>query len=162
MNQRKICLLGAFSVGKTSLIRRFVESVFDERYLTTVGVKIDKKVVDQNGSKTMLMIWDLAGEDDFSALQTSYLRGAAGLIIVVDATRPNTLDTALSIQDRVQDAIGTVPSVVALNKADIEADWLLEPATLERLEANDNVLRTSARTGQNVEALFGRLTEAMA
>ena len=161
MNQRKVCLLGAFSVGKTSLVRRFVDTLFDERYLTTVGVKVDKKVVAQGGSETMLMIWDLAGEDDFSTLQTSYLRGAAGCIIVVDATRPNTLDTALSIQERVQDTIGTVPSVVALNKADIESDWLLEPELLSRLEANDTVLRTSAKTGQNVEALFARMVEVM-
>ena len=66
MLQKKICLLGAFSVGKTSLIQRFVSSLFDDKYLTTVGVKIDKKIVTVDQQEIMLMIWDLAGEDDYN------------------------------------------------------------------------------------------------
>jgi GTPase SAR1 family protein len=66
--QKKICMLGGFSVGKTSLVKRYVQSVFSETYLTTVGVKIDKKTVDLSGRSVSLILWDLAGEDDISAI----------------------------------------------------------------------------------------------
>ena len=71
--QKKICMLGGFSVGKTSLVKRYVQSVFSETYLTTVGVKIDKKTVDLSGRSVSLILWDLAGEDDISSLRMSFL-----------------------------------------------------------------------------------------
>ena len=85
--QKKICMLGAFSVGKTSLVKRYVASVFSETYLTTVGVKIDKKTVDLAGRVVNLILWDLAGEDDIASLRMSYLRGSAGYVLVADGTR---------------------------------------------------------------------------
>jgi small GTP-binding protein len=90
--QKKICLLGAFGVGKTSLTRRYVDSIFSDTYLTTVGVKIDKKAVRVGANDVNLLIWDIAGEDDVSAVRTSYLRGAAGYLLVVDVTRAQTLE----------------------------------------------------------------------
>ena len=92
--QKKICMVGAFSVGKTSLVKRYVESVFSESYLTTVGVKIDKKTVIAADRTVNLILWDLAGEDDISSLRMSYLRGAAGYVLVADGTRPATLGMA--------------------------------------------------------------------
>ncbi|MFN6951418.1 MAG: Rab family GTPase, partial [Albidovulum sp.] len=86
MIQKKICLLGAFAVGKTSLVARFVRSTFSDKYLTTVGVKIDRKDLDLPGTPVTLMLWDLAGEDEFNTVQMSYLRGSAGLLIVADGT----------------------------------------------------------------------------
>lgn len=59
--QKKICMLGGFSVGKTSLVRRYVHSVFSDAYLTTVGVKIDKKIVTLPDRTVNLILWDLAG-----------------------------------------------------------------------------------------------------
>ncbi len=100
--QKKICMLGGFSVGKTSLVKRFVESVFSETYLTTVGVKIDKKTVDLSDRIVNLILWDLAGEDDISSLRMSYLRGSAGYVLVADGTRPSTLEVALSLRRRVE------------------------------------------------------------
>jgi len=89
MLQKKICLLGAFSVGKTSLIKRYVTSLFDERYLTTVGVKIEKKEVAVGAQAFKLLIWDLAGEDEFTRLRTNYLRGSSACVIVIDGTSGN-------------------------------------------------------------------------
>jgi hypothetical protein len=77
MMRLKICLLGATAVGKTSLARRFVEGVFSDRYLTTVGVRIDKRVVRIDGQEIHLIVWDLSGEDEFAQVQTRYLRGAS-------------------------------------------------------------------------------------
>lgn len=96
--QKKVCMLGAFSVGKTSLVKRFVQSIFSETYLTTVGVKIDKKNVVLSDRIVTLILWDLAGEDDIASLRMSYLRGSAGYVLVADGTRPSTLEIALSLR----------------------------------------------------------------
>lgn len=161
MLQKKICLLGAFSVGKTSLIQRFVSSLFDDKYHTTVGVKIDKKVITSAEKDLMLMIWDLAGEDDYHTLKLNHLRGAAGYILVVDGTRPKSLEVALAVHERAQEAIGDVPVVVALNKADLIDEWTLDEAGLAELEGKFTVLKTSAKSGDNVEALFTELAARM-
>lgn len=161
MLQKKICLLGAFSVGKTSLIKRFVSSLFDEKYLTTLGVKIDKKIVSVEEKEVMLMIWDLAGEDDYNTLKVNHLRGAAGYILVVDGTRPKSLEVALSVQERAQETLGDVPFVIALNKTDLVDEWSLDAQRLEELEKQFVVLKTSAKTGDNVELLFSELAARM-
>jgi len=100
--QRKICMLGGFSVGKTSLVKRYVESIFSDSYLTTVGVKIDKKVEQLPDRVVSLVLWDLAGEDDIGSLRMSYLRGSAGYVLVADRTRRSTLQMALSLRERVE------------------------------------------------------------
>ena len=98
MIQKKVCMVGTSGVGKTSLVAKFVHSMFSDKYLTTVGVKIDKKTVTVDGNEVMLMIWDLAGDDDYQRLQTSYLRGTSGYLLVADGTRHVTLDQAIEIR----------------------------------------------------------------
>lgn len=161
MRQKKICLLGAFSVGKTSLIQRFVSSLFDDKYLTTVGVKIDKKVLSVGEQELMLMIWDLAGEDDYNTLKANHLRGAAGYIIVIDVTRPKSFEVAMGVHEKAQEFLGEVPVVVALNKIDLVDQWTLSDEDLSTLEEKFTVLRTSAKTGENVESLFSELAVGM-
>src|SRR5438046_1225894 len=96
-DKRKVCMLGATGVGKTSLVTRFVRSIFSTTYQTTVGVRIDKKRVACAGRELDLVIWDLSGEDEFQSVQLPYVRGAAGLLVVVDGTRGATADTALRL-----------------------------------------------------------------
>ena len=162
MIQKKICMLGAFAVGKTSLVSRFVNSIFSERYQTTLGVKVDKKVVPVDGDDVSLVIWDLAGEDDMLRVRTTYLRGASGYILVVDSTRGKTAETALDLHERVSRDIGPLPFVVFVNKVDLVEDWDLEDGALAKLEAlGGHVLRTSAKSGGNVDegfALLARLS----
>ncbi|WP_077002780.1 Rab family GTPase [Variovorax sp. KK3] len=163
MLQKKICLLGAFGVGKTSLVRRFVDTIFSDTYLTTVGVKIDKKVIAVGAGELALILWDIAGEDEVAAVRVSYLRGAAGYLLVVDGTRPETLDTAESIHRRIVAELGAVPFFVLLNKADLKEDWALPPARIEALEAAGwSFHRTSAKTGMGVEETFRALAERLA
>lgn len=165
MLQKKICLLGAFGVGKTSLVRRFVDSIFSDAYLTTVGVKIDKKVMSADGTEPMaLILWDIAGEDEVAAVRVSYLRGAAGYLLVVDGTRPETLDTAESIQARIGAEIGNAPFIALLNKSDLQEEWALPAERIAALEATGwTFARTSAKTGMGVEESFedlaGRLSK---
>jgi small GTP-binding protein len=162
MIQKKICMLGSFAVGKTSLIRRFVESLYSDAYHTTVGVKVDKKVIRHNNSDITLVLWDLYGEDEFQKMRWSYLRGAAGYLLVADGTRRNTLEKAFQLQQRVREELGEIPFIFVINKADLVEDWELDPAMESQLTArNWTILRSSAKTGENVEEAFSQLTRKM-
>jgi small GTP-binding protein len=156
--QKKICMLGAFSVGKTSLVKRYVDSVFSETYLTTVGVKIDKKVVSLPGRTVTLILWDLAGEDDANAFRMAYLRGAAGYVLVADGTRAATLDVAFSLRKRVEADHGPLPFVLLLNKNDLTGQWAIPEADIAGLRRDGWWLQSSsARTGEGVEDAFADL-----
>jgi small GTP-binding protein len=161
--QKKICMLGAFAVGKTSLVKRYVASVFSETYLTTVGVKIDKKTVQLAGKVMNLILWDLAGEDDIASLRMSYLRGSAGYVLVADGTRRATLDVAVSLRERVDAELGALPFVLLLNKNDLADQWAITDTDIAGLR-NDGwwVQPGSARTGAGVEEAFTDLAVRIA
>ena len=162
MIQKKICMIGASGVGKTSLVAKFVHSMFSDKYLTTVGVKIDKKNVSVDGTEVTMMIWDLAGDDDYQRLQTSYLRGTSGYLLVVDGTRRITLDQAIEIQGRVVEAAGALPFLVALNKADLAAQWEIDETRTDDLTARGwKWFKTSAKEGAGVEDAFVELGRMM-
>lgn len=162
MIQKKICLLGGFGVGKTSLVSQFVHSMFSDKYLTTVGVKIEKKSVTLDRDSVDLVVWDIYGQDDFQKLRVSYLRGASGYLLVADGTRRATLDTAIELQRTAQDALGPVPFILALNKADLTTAWQVEDHAVEQLTAGGwPVMKTSAKTGDRVEGAFVTLARAM-
>ena len=153
--KKKVCMLGAFAVGKTSLVQQYVNSMFSERYQTTLGVKIDRKSLVVRDQVIELMLWDLAGEDDYMTVRSSYLRGSAGVLLVVDGTRAETLDIALALHERVLKEVGDVPRVLCVNKADLAKDWCVDEARLSDIEsAGWHVTRTSAKDGQSVEQAF--------
>jgi small GTP-binding protein len=102
MIQKKICLMGSFAVGKTSLVRRFVENMFSDKYLTTLGVKISKKIVNIQLEDVTILIWDIGGEDLFPQTKLTYLRGMSGYLLVVDKTRASTLEIVIDIQKKVK------------------------------------------------------------
>jgi small GTP-binding protein len=162
MIQKKVCMLGAFAVGKTSLVARYVKSVFSEKYLTTVGVKVDKKDVTVDDRDVSLMLWDINGQDDYQAVQQSYLRGTSGYLLVVDGTRRATLDTVSKLQQVVESVAGPVPFVVVLNKVDLSQEWQVDERGLMRIaDRGWPIVRTSAKTGEGVEETFAKLTRAM-
>jgi small GTP-binding protein len=158
MIQKKVCMVGTSGVGKTSLVAKFVHSMFSDKYLTTVGVKIDKKTVAVDGNEVMLMIWDLAGDDDYQRLQTSYARGISGYLLVADGTRQITLDHTIEIQGRVTEATGPVPFLLALNKADLASQWAINDSRIADLDARQwKFFKTSAKDGAGVEEAFVEL-----
>ena len=160
MLQKKICMLGAFATGKTSLVVQFVHSIFTDKYYTTIGVKIDKKELTIGTQQVNLVLWDLAGEDDFLQVHMSYLRGSSGYLLVADGTRPATLDTARSLQKRVEAAIGHVPFVLMLNKSDLTAGREVgEEALADLREKGWDIIITSARSGLGVEEAFVTLVK---
>jgi small GTP-binding protein len=161
MIQKKVCMLGSFSVGKTSLVRRFVDSIFDEKYHTTIGVKVDKKVLNANGEDVTLVLWDIHGEDVYQKMRMSYLRGMAGYLLVADGTRRQTLDDALALNERVVQEFGKVPSLLLLNKYDLADQWEIDSSQAAKLAAAGwNVFNTSAKTGDAVEKAFLQLALA--
>ena len=163
VQQKKICMLGGFSVGKTSLVKRYVESVFSETYLTTVGVKIDKKTVTLGDKTVHLILWDLAGEDDMASLRMSYMRGSAGYVLVADGTRSATLEVALALRKRVEAEYGPLPFALLINKNDLREQWTVTDDDLEKLRGDGWWVRTSsARTGEGVEDAFTDLATRVA
>ena len=160
--QKKICLVGVFATGKTSLVRQFVHSKFSDKYHSTVGVKIDRKEVPLASGAVNLVLWDLEGRDGHGDVRPSYLRGAAGVIYVADGTRPGTFEQIFELRALVEKTIGTVPSVFAVNKADLVDEWKVEDRQVAALDASKwHALRTSAKTGEGVEEAFHWLAQAM-
>ena len=162
MIQKKICMVGTFAVGKTSLVRQFVESVYSDKYHTTVGVKVDKKVVTVGENEVTLVLWDIEGAETGLELRQSYLRGAAGYLLVADGTRPDTIASAVTLQARAEATVGKVPFLLLLNKVDLEQHWRVDPEELDRLKAAKWLMTTtSAKTGQGVENAFATLAQKM-
>jgi small GTP-binding protein len=153
--QKKVCMVGVFGTGKTSLVRRFVHARFSDQYLSTVGVKIDRKPVRVGEADVNLLLWDIEGRDGAQDINASYLRGTAGVLFVADGTRHETISQIHDMHTLVQQTAGAVPAAAALNKADLTGDWTVtagDRGDLERLGLH--VFETSARTGDNVEAAF--------
>lgn len=159
MLKKKICIVGSFGVGKTSLVRRFVDSIFDESYLATVGVKIDRKDVRIGSTAVTLVLWDLAGEDDLAQLNVSHLRGSSGYILVADGCRATTLAKAIDIQGRIAQLLGPLPFVIVVNKADLRDQWEVKGAIVE--ERGWTTFETSAKAGSGVEEMFQHLAEKL-
>ena len=160
--QKKVCMLGAYSVGKTSLVSQYVNSIFSEKYTTTIGVKIDKKQLELNEKTLSMVLWDVYGEDNHQRVMPSYLRGLSGYIIVVDPTRPSTITGAISLQNMVETSIGEMPFVLALNKCDLKDEWVDSLSELEPLrEKAVGVFETSAKLDTDVDALFETLGMAI-
>jgi len=162
MLEKKICMLGTLAVGKTSLARRFIEGFFTEGYETSIGVKINKKSVREDGQEIKLLLWDIFGEDRFQKVLPSYWRGMSGYLLVVDGTRRNTLDEALALNERVVGTGLKVPAILLVNKCDLADQWEIGADRLAQLaEGGWEIMRASAKTGENVDGTFSRLTLKM-
>lgn len=163
MIQKKICMVGASGVGKTSLVQRFVKSIYSEKYHMTIGVKIDKKSLEVNGQEVNLLLWDLQGEDGQNKVRPSFLRGTSGFLLVIDLTRHETLITAFSIQKMVEHEIGDIPYLVLFNKNDLPETFEVSESEVAEMASKYGweTFRTSAKTGEMVEDAFLRLAEKM-
>ncbi len=162
MIQKKICMVGAFGVGKTSLVARFVKSMFTDKYLTTMGVKVDKKTLAVDGREVMLMLWDLAGKDGITEVKATSLAGASGYILVADGCRAGTVAGAIELQAQAEAQLGPIPFTCVVNKLDLRASWEVDQPTLDDLSARGwPLLLTSAKTGEGVDALFTELAARM-
>lgn len=162
----KVCFIGDAGVGKTSLIKRYVLDVFDDRYIATIGTKVTKKIVDVDGQvKVMMLVWDIMGQKGFrELLREAYFFGAHGAIAVCDLTNKESLEELRYWIKALTDVAGDVPIVFAGNKVDLENDRVIKEQDLQELAAKykGKAYLTSAKTGQNVETVFKTLAAAMA
>jgi small GTP-binding protein len=159
MIQKKICMLGSFAVGKTSLVRRYVESIYSDKYQTTVGVKIMKKMVKSRGDdEVTLVLWDIYGEDDFQKMRWSSFTGAAGFLLVADGTRRATFEKAVELEQKSREEVGALPFVFVINKNDRVDDWEFDSSIEDQIATKGwTTLRSSAKTGENVDQAFSLL-----
>lgn len=161
-NKFKVCMLGAFAVGKTSLVQRYINGLFSEKYITTLGVKIDKKTLNIDDQQISLILWDLAGEDEFMRVRSSYLRGSAAAILVADGTREESLDIALELNQKIRKEVGDIPTILLVNKSDLKDRWHIDQNQLNELSADNwDIIETSAKQSTNVDEAFNILARQL-
>lgn len=167
--QKKICLLGDGAVGKTSLIRKFVMDVFDDKYIATVGTKVSRKSValefpekDLHVDLT-LMIWDVVGQKEYQKLRLMYYQGANGALVVCDMTRKETLDGLKDWASSIKQSLGDIPLIFLVNKSDLEEQRKITDEDIKAMAENFGAshIYTSALTGKNVEKAFQDLSSLM-
>jgi small GTP-binding protein len=160
--KKKVCMLGGFAVGKTSLVQRFVRSIFSDIYQTTVGVRIDQKTLTLDDCQVELILWDIHGDDEFQKVRSMYLRGISGYFLVADGTRSSTLGQVEKLQALAKDTVGDVPFFLLINKADLADEWEITEEDIDRLrQENWQILRTSAKSNHGVGEAFESLTQRM-
>jgi len=152
MLSKKVILTGSFGVGKTSLFERFINNKFEDKYLTTIGVKVGKKMVHTEKGDLSMMIWDIAGEVAQNKVPTSYFLGTSGIIYVFDVTRPSTFGNLKQDIDYLKSINKLTTIRIVGNKKDLISEEALEALAKEISLPID--LFTSAKTGENVAKLF--------
>lgn len=157
----KLCLLGDGAVGKTSLVRRFVFDVFDDKYLMSFGTKVSKKSLKVGEADLDLMIWDILGQKSQESLHAAYYRGAAGALAVCDFTRPETMKNLRQWLGSFRSVVGEMPVLILANKADLERRFELSEVEAFGKEVGCKIMETSAKTGLNVEKAFEHIGKAV-
>lgn len=156
---KKVILIGHFGVGKSSLVQRFVHQKFSDKYITTIGVKIDKKIVTVDGFQVTMIIWDIAGEDSQQKVPTSYRLGAHGALYVFDISRPSTYENLQAELEYLEGIIPGIPVQILANKSDLLSEEEKQEI-IGGLPRND-VFETSAKSGLHVEEAFALLAKSM-
>jgi len=162
--QKKVILMGNFSVGKTSLIRRFVDNSFSDDYISTIGVKVSKKsMAIDNQQPLTLLIWDIEGAlDKIKRVNKSYIKGASSAVIVTDIISEDIIDTLKIHLDDLFSVNGSIPTIIAINKIDKEPNFSIDLSELISLYPFVvTSFFTSAKSGKNVECMFNKLYEEM-
>lgn len=154
----KIVLVGDFGVGKTSLIKRYVDNSFSDEYKSSIGVAISKKLlttlVDNEIHDSTMMIWDIEGRTDFKPILSHYLSGAKGFIIVADLTRENTINSIKEHIELCEKTANNLPICIAFNKSDLFDDEI-DLENFKMLSSNIIALfKTSAKDDNCVSELF--------
>ncbi len=158
----KVIFLGDPAVGKTSLIKKYIDKNYEERYLPTIGVSITKKQVEYAGKKFTIMFWDIAGQPQFYLLHKVYYNGANGAVLIFDLTRSHTLMNLKNwYSELVKYQLQNIPIVIVGNKSDLQGKSVIEPQMnhlAEQLGVTYTFM-TSAKTGDKVEEIFKTIAE---
>ena len=158
----KIMVIGDPSVGKTSLIRRFIENRFTEDYITTIGVDwLKKDVVIKDMINVSLVVWDVAGQSKYASFKEMYYSGSDFIIIVFDITNERSYRNIRRWMEDVQQILGEeIDLAIFANKADLEDQRkIMSYEEYEDLPTLWGIVETSAKTGQNVDEIFEKIAE---
>ena len=156
---KKIILVGNINVGKTSLVNQFVHQRFSEQYISTIGVRIDKKQLLIKEQTLNMIIWDLAGESSQQNTPQSYFLGTGGVIYVVDISTQATYQNMDNDLTFLKMKLPSVPIIIAANKSDLSGPSDAQTKAHNMPSKPDFI--TSAKNGSNVDDLFQRLAELM-
>ncbi len=160
--------MGDSSVGKTSLIRRFVVDVFEDKYIATIGAKVSKRDIEYRmPDKTIyltIMTWDILGQKDYKKMRVQGMTGAHGALIACDLNRMETVESAENFWlPEVKEMMEHAPIILVGNKVDMAG--LDSPGAKALIAAGAKakipVVLSSAKTGENVETGFRKLGEMM-
>lgn len=155
-------MLGSFAVGKTSLVQRFVNSIFSEKYQTTIGVKIDQKIINIDNTELNLLLWDIHGEDDYQKVKPAYIMGASGCFVVIDGTRKASLEIGTELIETTKKVAPKSVIIILINKSDIKDDWDIVENDISNLRNQGyEVIETSAKTNESVDLAFQKLSKLM-
>jgi len=153
----KIVMVGDFGVGKTSLVKRYVDNSFSEEYLSTIGVSISKKIL----ANSTQMLWDIEGHTEFKPIFKQYLKGAKGFIIVADLQRQNTIDSIIKHIKLCHSVVKDAPICIALNKCDLNHS--VSEEQIQNIQGSSEsilaVFKSSAKEGHTVLEIFETLDE---
>ena len=162
MLHKKLILMGGSAVGKTSLIARWVKGIFSEKYIATIGVKIEKKTLQVNSEQLVLLIWDLQGESELTGHIQAYVQGAEACLFVADGTRRETLQYVFRLREQVIKELGDIPFALALNKEDRANEWQVSSENISNLEKDGwPVFKTSAKSGNGIDSVFLHLSRRL-
>jgi small GTP-binding protein len=161
--QKKVCLLGDFAVGKTSLVRRFIEGRFDDKYLSTIGVKISRKKLIRPNYTMNILLWDMSDGKEIQKIRLSYLHGLSGALIICDLTRRESLDSFELYISQVRSKNKNASVVFVANKMDLTEDIVITKEDLDQVSSvlGASYLLTSAKTGWQVNKAFDLLADQL-
>lgn len=163
---KKICMLGSFGVGKTSLVRRFIHDEFFEDYHSTMGVHIQKKSIaltKDASSEINLILWDIAHIEDFNRMIKDYFRGSSGAIVVFDVTRPQSFQETDIYLKPFLELSPKSKLIFVGNKIDLvdKKSYNMEQLLQISKAYKSLSLLTSAKTSESVEELFHELASLL-
>ena len=159
MISKKVILTGSFGVGKTSLFNRFIYQQFSNKYMTTIGVKVNKKDITVDDEVVSMLLWDIAGEISQDKVPVSYFLGASGIIYIVDLSRPSTFDNMVADIKYLGDLLPDSSLMIVANKVDMVTAEQLDNIKQSIIHKWD--FTTSAKTGENVEDMFYGLAQKL-
>ena len=163
MSSKKICLVGAAGVGKTSLAQRFANGTFSYRFRPQPGINIERREVEVDGERVQLMLWDFQAREALSPMPTSFVDEAAAVVYVVDGTRLETLERARKLKRDTEKVVGkALPSLVLFNKSDLADRWQVTGEMIARVESGGTLsLLTSCKEGNGVDTAFNLIAHVV-
>ena len=157
----KILILGDSSVGKTTLLLKYVDGYFPTIYVATIGVEFKVKKININGIDLNLQIWDTAGQERFRGITKNFIKGADGIIYAYDITKKSSFENLKNWIFQSEESAEGFKKLIIGNKSDLTAERQVSKESLEKFCQNKNIegMEVSAKNGNNVEQCFETLAK---